>query len=189
MGCWGFGIMESDDAMDLECGLLEVAELDTDADDFDETSLKTRFALEARLPELLERAASEPAPDGFTYYRAMAHQVLATLLMQAGCAMSEETRQTLMTGIRDCNEYGFAKSLLREIGERRITAADLERHDVTTGFRGYDGHIERLYGRMAAIDGQLALLASYAIQGGALTETPSRGLFEAFDDALGNNVQ
>lgn len=175
MGCWGYGILESDDAMDIESELNQIAGI-YDQDDGEPQD--ARAAYEHNLDAMLKRVRAEPVQDGCTYDRAVAHQVLAILLMLEGCTMTAAVRDELIAGALSCNEYGFMLSLLSETGERRITREDLERHGIKAGFRGHEGTIERLYGRQQAIDNLVETLRRYRLEGGTPERMERRGLLD-----------
>jgi len=183
MGCWGFGIMESDGALDIASELHQMAGVEF-ADDAEtgEYSPGMRIMLEQSMDELLTRVRSEPVCEGHTIFRAEAFQVLAAIAMKAGCTLTEEQRGELLTGLHDCSEYQEAKKLQSEAQSagRRIQAEDLVRHGWEQSAMGFDGDIERLYGRILAIEGETALLRDYDIAGGKPVEIPTRGLFDAF---------
>lgn len=181
MGCWGYGIMESDDALDFECEFLSIAQVGplSGGEDNDATPAM-RAALEAHLDALLARARNEPVFEYYTQFRAVGFQTLAVLVMRAGCALTEAQRDELLAGLQDCWEYHQAKTLQNEAAGRRIDATDLQRHDIEPDYRGYVGIVERMYGRIEAIESLAARLQGYPIAGGVPTDTPSRGLFEVF---------
>ena len=184
MGCWGFGIIESDDAMDLECELLEIAGLES------ATAPGSRSALEKHLGALLERAKAEPAPvddDGvaYTYDYATAHQVLTLLLMGAGCTFTEEIQKELLAGIESCHEFKLITMLLKQ-SNGILTENLLQNFHIENGFKGYAGTIERMYGRHAAITGLMEAIKEYSIQGGTAVSVPSRGLLETMFQKSGD---
>jgi len=183
MGCWGFGIMESDGALDLQSEYHEIAGLHfASAADSGSYSWTMRKLLEKSMDELLARARAEPVCDGFTAFRAEAFQVLAAIVMRAGCTLTEAQHGELLEGLQDCSEYQLAKEIQAEAQAdgRRIEAQDLVRHDWDESAMGFDGDIERLYGRILAVEGEAALLREYDIAGGSPKEIPAQGLLEAF---------
>lgn len=183
MGCWGYGIMESDGALDIASEFHQIAGVEfADGAETGEYSSAMRRLLEQSIDELLARARSEPVHEGFTVFRAEAFQVLAAIAMGAGCTLTEEQRGELLTGLQDCSEYQLAKKIHAEAQAegRRIEAQDLIRHGGEESPFGFDGEIERMYGRIMAIEGEAALLREYDIAGGTPVEIPTRGLFDAF---------
>jgi hypothetical protein len=173
--------MESDDALDFECEYLDLAGVaPLSVGEEDNATPAMRAALEAHMAALLDRARNEPVFEDYTQFRAVAFQALAVMVMRAGCALTEAQRNELLAGLQDCWEYQLAKTLQSEAAGRRIEADDLKRHDIEPEYGGYAGIIERMHGRIEAIEGLAALLQGYPIAGGVPTDTPSRGLFEVF---------
>jgi hypothetical protein len=175
--------MESDGALDIASELHQIAGVEfADGAETGEYSPATRELLEQHMDELLTRVRSEPVSEGYTVFRAEAFQVLAAIAMSAGCALTDEQRGELLTGLLDCSEYQEAKKLQDEAqaAGRRIQAEDLIRHGWEQSAFGFDGDIERLYGRILAIEGEAALLREYDIAGGKPLNIPTRGLFDAF---------
>jgi hypothetical protein len=183
MGCWGYGIMESDGALDIASEFHQmVGVYFEDGGETGEYSLTMRTLIEGSMEELLTRARSEPVCEDYTVFRAEAFQVLAALVMRAGCALTEEQRGELLAGLQDCSEYRLAKKIQAEAqaADRRIQAQDLIRHEWEESAFGFAGDIDRMYGRIRAIEGEAALLRDYTIGGGQPVEVPTRGLFDAF---------
>lgn len=170
MGCWGYGIMESDGALDFEDEFQSIANSAKGATE--------RARLEASLPELLKRAQDEPVFEDQTQFRAEAYQVLTAMLLRVGCAFSEEQRTELLDGLQNCYEYRVGKAVQAAAQEHSQTVEALLQQSFEPGLSGYDDVIERLQGRIQAIEEQAALLRAYSITGGVPVETPSRGLFE-----------
>lgn len=183
MGCWGYGIMESDGALDIASEFHGMAGVDfEDGGESDEYSSSMRLLLEQSMAKLLSRARAEPVYEDHTIFRAEAFQVLAAIAMRAGCALTEEQRGELLAGLQDCSEFQLAKKIQSEAqaAGRRIQAEDLICHGWEATTFGFDGEIERLYGRILAVEGEASLLADYDIGGGKPVEIPTRGLFDVF---------
>lgn len=170
MGCWGYGIMESDGALDFEAEFQSIAN--------SSEGVYERSCLEASLPELLKRAREEPVFEDQTQFRAEGYQVLTAMLMRAGCAFSEEQRAELLEGLQDCYEYRVGKAVQAALLNHTQSVEALLQQSFEPGLSGYQDVIERLQGRIQAIEEQAALLRAYSITGGVPVETPSRGLFE-----------
>lgn len=184
MGCWGFGILDSDDSMDAEAELLRVADIEPYADEH-EPPEAVKQKLADSVPALIAFAQAQPTPEGVTYFRAVTFQVLSSLLMEHGVSFTAEQRDELVQGSLLCNEYEFTCALLKEIHPRPIEAADLERHRIKAGFRGHRGTIERLYGRKAALDELACLLRNYALDGSAPVKvSQDEGLLEKLTQAV-----
>lgn len=169
MGCWGFGIRESDDALDFQCEVDDVAGLSGSR------PVNVRERLENALPalfDLVERHTVEQGrPD---YDRAVAHQVLAATLIEVGCAMTEETRTRLVEGARYCDEYVVAKNVLAGAMPDEPVGPDM---------------LRRYRGRIAAIDALVEQLQTYDIAGGAPVEIRNRGLLDVLQEHLDADQQ
>lgn len=186
MGCWGYGILESDDSLDAEAELCQVAGIERYAEE-EELPETIKLKLANNVPALIAFAHAQPAPDDFTYFRAVTFQVLSCLLMEHGVCLTAEQRDELVQGSLRCNEYEFTCALLKEIHPRLIEPADLERHGIKAGFRGYPGTIERLYGRKAALEELAGLLRSYALDGSAPLRVSQSALLEMMTQTLPGN--
>ncbi len=168
MGCWGYGILESDDALDVQYNLEQVAGLRG----WDESSnaAVARPKLEAALPALLIEAEAAASMTGQPDYdRAVGFQVLAATLMAAGCAFDETVRTKLLEGILYCGEYVEAKAIVGN----PTAEATTER-----------GMLERYRGRIAALEGLVEQMRGYDLAGGKPVRVHSRGLFQALDEHL-----
>lgn len=173
MGCWGFGILESDDALDEVCRYEDLAKLPGA-----NRPQARRERLEQALPQLLgsiqpvtSSPGAAPEPD---YDYAVSHQVLAAMLMEAGCAFPEETRIALIHGAMHCFEYVLA-----------TTADDAAKLEAGYG----PDRVHRLTERQRAIDGLVTQLRAYDLAGGVRTQVPSQGLLDAIADRMNQDAQ
>ncbi len=155
MGCWGFGIMESDDALDEECRFERIAGVRSRAQE--------RKALESHAQVLLDSIQSTGEAGAANYDYAVGHQVLAVMLMRAGCQLTEDLRKRLLAGIVHCEEYQAASRL--EAQAPAVTA----------------DYARRLKQRRQAIDQLVAQLKDYDIRGGTPSLEPSKGLLEVIE--------
>ena len=170
MGAWGFGILESDDALDAQYSLDGVAGVSRHAGPRARLSA-LREKLESALPELFaeaERMGETGQPD---YDRAVGHQVLASTLMEAGCRFDEGTRQRLLTAMLDCDEYIEARAIL---GNPTAEATAEPRM------------LERYRGRVQAMEALALQLQGYDACAGVPSFTPSKGLMDVFEEKLTN---
>lgn len=179
MGCWGFGIRQSDDALDWQAMLYEAAEVDQYADDFAADLPATRAALEAHWDAMLATAqAGSESGETNSFSGAMGYQILAVLMMDAGAAMTERQRDMLVGEVARCEEYQAAKKLLAQSGGARISEAVLKHVGFEEDHWGYSGLVRRFHGRMEAIDALAQALRDYDINGGTPYADPQPGLFE-----------
>jgi hypothetical protein len=183
MGCWGFGIYQSDDAMDWEAALYREAGISEEESEmgYMVPVPALREKLEAALPRLLLVVTPRCEPGEYfgSYYNAVGYQVLATLLMAQGCTIPYGTLQAIAEGIISCPEYQLGCRLLKDSGgssisEETYLAADLKGDGGGTTSQ----RIGRLTGRMAAINRLYAALQSYNREGGTPYAYRDRGLFE-----------
>lgn len=172
MGCWGFGILESDGAMDFEEEIQSMALV--------EPCTALRVGLEQQLPKILQRLANEPVLEGDTYFYAEGHQVLAVMLMREGCAFSEEVRQQLVTGSQSCFEYQGTLKLLAQSGDGVLTQEAVAQWATEQGLRCPRNYKERLLGRKKAIDHLCQALQHYNLAGGVPVALEQKGLLDAF---------
>jgi CubicO group peptidase (beta-lactamase class C family) len=184
MGCWAFGIYQSDDSMDWESELYEAAGLDKYDDDFDPTAPAVRAGFESALPRMLEELAakSETTTPRSGFYKAVGYQMLACLLMRHGCAMTAALRQQVIDGILACPEYRLAKDLLAHSGGTAFSVALLKEAGVETGVRGYAGVINRWQGRMGALERLAKELGEYDIAGGTPHDYQDKGSLELYGE-------
>lgn len=166
MGCWGFGIRESDNALDTQYNMCEAAGLSSEERPIQYRRPKLEHALPVLL-EVAERSASETGQPDFD--RAVAYQVLAALLMEAGCAFDETTRQRLVEGVRYCDEYVTAKAVLGNPQAEQAAGTAM---------------VGRYRGRTQALDELAAQLQAYDIRGGTPVVIRARGLFDVLADRL-----
>lgn len=179
MSCWGYGITESDDAMDAESGILRAAGLDMDEVSHEMPVL--RAALQGALPSILAQFDRHEIDRNQTrdrYKKAVGYQVLAAMLMENGCAMTEAQREALVAGATDDLEYSIAvhdePELLRRMQAAQFTAGEIQE---VMRLRP----TERVQGRFQAIQGLVGLLRAYDMAGGTPVQTPGSSLFEAFE--------
>ena len=181
MGFWGYGIEESDEALDWEQELYQIAGIDNKAERFDPENADVRRHLERNLGKLFDDIEQGARLRTSAYGDALGYQMLAVLLMRAGCAMSESERATLRQGIVSSPEYQFAERLANESPQKRVTHAAVEHAAIklfaTTG--GTEGMTERLNGRRDAINTLLATLARYPIHAGTPTDIQAEGLVDS----------
>jgi len=182
MGCWAFGVYQSDDSMDWEGELYEIAGLDHYEDDFDETAPAVRVALETALPKMLARlATSEAKPDMRTgYYKAVGYQMLACVLMRHGCAVPDEARKVIIEGILACPEYQMGKGLLAQAGALTFTEELLRANSINLGTRGFAGTVNRLTGRTSALERLAKEFGEYDAKGGTLYHYQDQGSLELY---------
>lgn len=177
MGCWGYGIRESDDALDEESDIDKVAGICRGYDEAEQEDSASvlRKKLEWALPALMEHLV--PAcPDEVTFKEAVRFQVLAAMMLNVGCAFSEEVRAAFIEGVSGCPEYRNIQGL-RNVAGGALTEAGLRRNFPEPRRGGYAGMLERLLGREAAITNLVQVLQTYDIAGGTGYEDDSRGLF------------
>lgn len=186
MGCWGYGIMESDGALDFELEFNDIAGISSE----EQNPRMMRRALEAHLEQLFERARNEPVFENYTQFRAEAYQVLAVMLMRAGCALSNSQHIELLNGLRDCSEYAEARVFHQAAGAlgRGIEPQDLEAAGIEAEHNGYTGIIERMVGRIAAVEQLYRLVQNYVITGGLPVAVSSKGLFEVMAERAANGT-
>ena len=181
MGCWGYGIEESDEALDWEHQLYQLAGIDDKAPHFDPASPDIRRRLERNIGKLFDQLEKSMRMRCGAYGDAVGHQTLGVILMRAGCAMSEPARATLRQGSVSCPEYQLADQLANKSPLKRVTRSVVETYGtkVLTMSSGTQGTAERLNGRRDAINTLLATLARYPIQGGIPTDIQSVGLINS----------
>lgn len=184
MGCWAFGIYQSDDSMDWESELHDQAGLDRYDDDFDATAPAVRAAFEAALPAMVTELAArdEEATPRAAFYKAVGYQMLACLLMRYGCAITNEMRQSIVTNILACPEYQNGKFLLQQSGGQKFSEEVLEANGIERGFIGYAGSINRFTGRISAIERLVKEFGEYDIAGGSPHDYKDQGSLELYGE-------
>jgi hypothetical protein len=189
MGSFGFGLKQSDDAMDWETQLYEAAGLEQYPDDdseLDTQSPETRKALEAALPALLALCKTDREDEKHPHWNAVGYQVLSYILMEAGCAFSDEVRQQLIAGATSCQEYTHSKAAYQFAVENAKIGADhgnlflgvLLHLGYEAGPRGIESLVQRMNGRRNAINGLVDALKAYDLNGGTPHIIQDAGLLE-----------
>lgn len=162
--CWGYGIHESDSALDWEFALRKVAGAADRAVTPDERQ-RQQVKLERGLPTMLTLLQEEAAlPESGEAYIAQGHQVLASLLMDAGCAFPEEVRSLLVAGIEACPEFTMAQ-ILKAGKDQPIDVLRVAHLFADHGRLGPQGTADRLNGRFLAIESLLKNLREYDLTG------------------------
>ncbi|MNR71290.1 hypothetical protein D3C71_19050 [compost metagenome] len=179
MGWWGFGIIESDNAMDWESDFEERAGIDPD---WESTGERRRQGLQVSLPKLLEMvsAINYGEDQSVRMDKAMGYQVLASMLMEAGCAFSEDVRQQLLAGAADDGEYRMGVCTPQQVHER-LASLEYSEAEIVSALQAHAG--KRIRGRTEAIGGLLQQLRDYPITGGVSMPTPRKGLLETIATA------
>jgi hypothetical protein len=138
-----------------------------------------RAKLEDALPTLLLSVAPGPGEEAGSYYVAVGYQMLASMLMAQGCAISCGMRQAIADGVVSCPEYQLGCKLLSNSGGNTITEeAYLAAGLLDVGFGTQGQRIGRLTGRVNAINRLYSALQNYDIKGGVPYAYLDRGLFE-----------
>lgn len=186
MGCWAFGIYQSDDSMDWESELHDQAGLDRYEDGFDHTAPEVRAAFEAALPTMVTELAArdEEGTTRAAFYKAVGYQMLACLLMRYGCAVTTDMRQAITDQILACPEYQDGKSMLTQSGGQKFSEEVLKANGIEQGLRfpGYSGTINRLNGRIGAIERLVKEFGQYDIAGGKPHQYQDLGSLELYGE-------
>lgn len=182
MGCWAFGIYQSDDSMDWEGELYEIADLDHYEDGFDESDPAVRAAVESALPAMIARLSTIEASSDMRagYYRAVGYQMLACVLMRHGCAVPSDDHEAILEGILACPEYRQGKMLLAQAGGKTFTKEILMANGIDIGTRGYTSTINRLTGRTSALERLAKEFGEYDANGGHPYHYQDQGSLELY---------
>ena len=129
MGCWGFGIMQSDDALDAELEIMEVVGLDWDSSN--KKDIKKGFT--QNFNDIAEVCNKYKSMD--TYLSSVYWQVLAYISMKNGVHFDEEKQNKIITEIKECHEYKIGsqysdrEELHKNLKEQRIKEFGKENWD------------------------------------------------------------
>jgi hypothetical protein len=182
MGCWGYGINQSDDALDWESALYHAASINFDTAYFDPSHKINCEKMENSLPALISLIESERSTDRpKSIHCAVGYQMLISMLMGAGAKFTPKDFIRLHSGAANCEEYELGKEALRRSGGKFITASALK----DMGYQesppfGLDETIGRLQGRVEAIDNLVRVLNDYDLSAGIPVNVDAPGLIETF---------
>lgn len=99
MGCWGLGIMQSDDALDAQLDIYEAADLSYD-------EKKSKIVQKSFLENFDKiQSVCNKYKEVDTFLSAVYWQVLAFEGMRHGVRFSEEQQEKIVEGITFCREY------------------------------------------------------------------------------------
>lgn len=104
MGCWGMGIMQSDDALDAQYEIFEAAGLSSQENK--KSKIQTSFI--ENFTEI--EKVCEKYKDIDTYSSAVYWQVLTYEAMKYGVQLNSEQQEKTIQGITSCHEYKQGKT-------------------------------------------------------------------------------
>jgi hypothetical protein len=155
MGTWGWGIMESDYAMDVECEILDIPGIEIDYDESDEQkqALMQKVITPQKYKEVLDYIENIAEEYDHGFDKATAYQVFATLIIENGLKVDPQVFQQIKDGCVQCPEY-----------QSHVDVID--KSDFS----------ERVLGRLDAIGTLVKIASQYDINGGKPQEIPFEGL-------------
>lgn len=166
MGAWGYGILESDNALDMEADLLD--QLSYNYNLPEEMRIKNALEQAENMEKMLQYAQSMNTEFDDGIDKAIAYQVLMTILMKNGAKIRQDYFDEIVTGIKG-GEYQL-------VGETFLKKGRLEIKDLPEGYD--EDSIEWFEGRIKAILILLEISNKYDINGGTPLDIPNEGLFE-----------
>lgn len=184
MSSWAFGVYQSDDSMDWESTIYEVAGIDEDGDDdkeFNRDDPAHRGTLEQGVPAILAAIDEVQRNNDETtgYQKSVGYQMLACILMRHGCVVPADTQQTIIAGILACPEYQLVKELLDKAGATEVTN-DMVRPATLKDPFGPEGMRNRFNGRFSALTRLAKEFGEYDINAGQIYEYRDKGALELY---------
>lgn len=140
-----FGIMDSEEAVQWKRNILETVGMKDSTDSVPAELLMLHF------PDIFETiAGAGQLPD--TYNQAVGFQVLATLMLDAGCELTAKQKVMLANGVVCCSEYQAIKQLELSAPGRVLTESFMTEFSQKIKTPLFVAMLPRYLARIAAIE-------------------------------------
>lgn len=176
MGCWGMGIMQSDDALDAELEIMEVVGLDWDSTN--KKDIKKGFT--QNFNDIAEVCNKYKSMD--TYLSSVYWQVLAYISMKNGVHFDEEKQNKIIAEIKECHEYKIGsqysdrEELHKNLKEQRIKEFGKENWDQNVKIWGEYSSTDRVIERTKNINQLLEDFSNFHLYNSKGFERKEEGL-------------
>lgn len=177
MGCWGFGIMQSDNALDIECEIYDLCNISSNAKN-------VKIEIEKNWDKLQNMCNLYKEVDPYEY--AVSWQTLCVVLMRHGVQVDEKMNENIQKSMKSCPEYKSAVANIHRLEDFIIE--EIENGNIIESPWSQTKTIDRVKQRVQAIDGLCKEFENYIASGFKPFEHQDMGLIETIQKKSMNQI-